>query len=99
MVGVVVGDPHRGHVGGGEGAAAVGPAVHAQLRVGLALSSWWPWSRSCHCGWRKQRHWWGPRLGPGVMETGRRALGLRLAGAPGATVQQVSPAGVAWDSG
>lgn len=37
-------------------------------------------------------HWWGPRLGPGVMETGRRALGLSLAG-PGATVSRSAQQG------
>lgn len=75
------GGPYLGHDGGGEGAAVVDPAVHAPLRVSLApvgghgvgvqgLPLWVAETATLV----------GPKVGPGGMETARRAWG---SGAPG----------------
>ena len=55
-------------------------STHGSVSASLQLVAVALGSKSCHCGWRKRRHWWGPRLGPGGMETARRAWGSRALG-------------------
>ena len=94
------GDPHLSHDGGGEGAVVVDPAIHAQLRVGLAPVG------GRGVGVQELPLWVveaetlvGPTVGARRNGDRQEGLGAEVGRGPGAIVQQVSPAAMAWDSG